>query len=486
MNNLVASIIVLLPATLLLALFIRKYTRTEQRLMTLSFVGHIVATLAQIAITLGVYESGDMTTYMSEGSILARAFEINPNRFGAIWLDLLLQREPSETLPILGAGHGTGTMVAIAALLAFVFRFSLYASCFFVSMLACFGKFAIYRVFRDLVPPEHRVRALIAILLVPSAIFWSAGILKEAFVIAGVGPVWLGIHRVLRGKIFRGVLLVVVGLLPIAALKPYTLFALAVAGGAWVAVDRLHGRIGRTGPVRIRPLYIVIGVALVFIGVIALGRIFPIYSIENLGEDLARHQRLGVQAGGGSYYEMGDESAMSLQKQIAFAPLAIITALFRPFPFEARNALAFVASLEALVFTGLVVQMFARSGFRGVVRVIMSTPVLFAGGVFTIVFGMAVGLATTNFGSLSRYRMPLIPFYAAIVLVVGAPALKRRLARVATGVAPAAVPTTPMVRRTGPPKRSPAELALFKAKARANAAREASRLKTRKVDTSLG
>lgn len=450
MNDILASIVVLLVGGLLLAVWTRPYTRTERQLMALSFVAHVVATGAQIAITQNTPGGGDLTTYMKEGTLIAKAIELEPTRFGRLWIDLLLQRPPDENLPVFGAGQGTGTMVALAAALALLFRYSLYGSCFTVALLACFGKFALYRALRESVPVHLRTRMVIAALLVPSAVFWSSGIIKEAFVIAGVGPVWLGIQRILRLKPARGALLIAIGSIPIALLKPYTLFALAVAAGAWISVDRLQARAGSTGPVRIRPLYLILGAAVVYGGLIALGRIFPTYSVENLGEDLARHQRLGAMAGGGSVYQMGDEEAMSLSKQILFAPLAIGTSLFRPFVFEANNALALIASVEASVITFLVFQMFVRTGLRRVVRTVMSTPIFVAALVFTLSFGMAVGLATTNFGSLSRYRMPLMPFYLALVLGLGAPA--ERPATVAKKVAsPAATRPTRISRR--PPAR---------------------------------
>jgi hypothetical protein len=34
-----------------------------------------------------------------------------------------------------------------------------------------------------------------------------------------------------------------------------------------------------------------------------------------------------------------------------------------------------------------------------------------------LLFGMAVGLTTTNLGTLSRYRMPLVPFFAALLVL---------------------------------------------------------------------
>src|SRR5690606_27940309 len=142
-------------------------------------------------------------------------------------------------------------------------------------------------------------------------------------------------------------------------------------------------------------------------------------------EDLAHHQRVGMymtetmdsRGGGASYYAMGVDST-SLAAQIAVAPLAVVTALFRPPPFEANNGLACAASLEALAGACLVVQIVIRTGPRRAFSTLMSTPVLAAALVFAILFGMGVGLATTNFGSLSRYRMPLIPFWATLVLVL--------------------------------------------------------------------
>lgn len=425
MNDLLASAIVLVAGIAGLGLMIRRYSRVEQRYMTFGFVAHILGAFAQIWITLGVYDGGgDMFTYMTEGSMVARAMEYQPEHFVPLWLDLLLQRDPEVALPIVGAGHATGSMVALTAALAIVFRYSIYAACLAVAIMAFFGKLALYRVFREELPREVHIRALVGILLVPSAVMWSSGLLKESFVAIGLGPLWLGVHRVLKGRLTRGLLLIVFGFIPIALCKPYTLFALTVSIGGWVAVDRLKAR-SSTGEVKLRPVYLVIGAGLVYAGVIALGRIYPVYSIENLGEDFARHQRLGGMAGGGSYYQIGDEGAMSLQKQIVFAPIALATTLFRPFIFEARNGLAFFASLEATAFTFLIGRAVLRTGPRDIFRTVLAKPVLFAGLLFVLTFGMAVGLATTNFGSLSRFRTPLIPFYAVFVLAIDAQAQRR-------------------------------------------------------------
>ncbi len=40
---------------------------------------------------------------------------------------------------------------------------------------------------------------------------------------------------------------------------------------------------------------------------------------------------------------------------------------------------------------------------------------------FKIGFGIAVGLTSTNLGTLSRYRSPILPFFAILLLVLQKP-----------------------------------------------------------------
>lgn len=423
-NEILSSIVAVALGVMALFAVVRRFAGFEQRYIALSFLAHLGAALVQIWITHSLYEGGDMTIYMSDGSLLARAIEIDPWRFGTYWVNLLLQREQDEVLPLLGAGSSTGSMVAIAAALALAFRYSLNASGLIVASVACLSKVVMYRTFRDLLPQSHRRSLLIAILLIPSVVLWSSGIVKEAFVIIGLGPFWLGVHRFLQGKLVRGVILALLGAFLIQLVKPYTLLPLAMAAAVWIAADRTHAAQGRVGPIRVRPAYVLLGIGLVFAGVTLLGILNPRYAIENLGDDLSKHQQIGTIVRGGSYYtgvELDDEVATSLQWQIFHAPLALLTSLFRPLIFEARNGLAFVASLESTTFTILVFYLLYRQGPRNVAKALMSKPILIASFVFVIVFGTGVSLATKNFGSLSRYRMPLIPFYASIIFVLRPP-----------------------------------------------------------------
>jgi hypothetical protein len=102
--------------------------------------------------------------------------------------------------------------------------------------------------------------------------------------------------------------------------------------------------------------------------------------------------------------------------QLLFAPLALLTALFRPLFFEARNPPMAISAVE----TTMLVMFIARSAFqKGVARLWRDTrrsPALMLALTFVLTFAVAVGLSSTNLGTLSRYRVPMLPFLVELVV----------------------------------------------------------------------
>lgn len=435
------GLLVAMAGFALLIPILRAFTREERPYIIASFLAHVAAAFAQIFITRDYYGgAGDMMNYMGDGTMIARGLSLDWSRFSRYWFELLIQSEDMiDVLPMQGAGNSTGSMTAISAALCFLLGSSIYAVTIAIAVASLCGKIALYRAFRAHLPEEMRARLLVATLLVPSVVLWSCGILKESIAITGVGVVCYGVHRFLTGRPITGLLLAPLGVFPIAIVKPYILFPLVLAIATWIYTQRLYDGQGRAGTLRIRPVWFVVAAGAGLAGLVGLMQLFPVYSVDNLGEDFGRYQYLGAVAEGGSYYGIGDEAKRSLAGQVAFVPIALFTSLFRPFLFEVHNVLAFVNALESTAFTIYVIRILFKVRPLPAFRLIMSRPILPVSLVFTISFGIAVGLATTNFGSLSRYRMPLMPFYAALVLVLGAP-LAHRLVRSNGEGAPAPVP----------------------------------------------
>ena len=147
---------------------------------------------------------------------------------------LLLHQSPRLPVMIIGTGTSTGTMSALAAWTFYLLGPSKYAASVTFASLSLFGKVGIYRVFRANVEPSHRWYAAIAALFVPSFVFWSSGVIKEAIVLAGFGWALYGLHLWLRERrLVVGAALMVAGGIPLILIKPYILFPLVLAGGSW-------------------------------------------------------------------------------------------------------------------------------------------------------------------------------------------------------------------------------------------------------------
>jgi hypothetical protein len=77
-----------------------------------------------------------------------------------------------------------------------------------------------------------------------------------------------------------------------------------------------------------------------------------------------------------------------------------------------------VAALENGVFLLLslraVVQVLS---VRGGVRTVVRAPLFLSSMLFVLFFSLAVGLATPNLGTISRYRLPALPFLVGVLVI---------------------------------------------------------------------
>jgi hypothetical protein len=98
------------------------------------------------------------------------------------------------------------------------------------------------------------------------------------------------------------------------------------------------------------------------------------------------------------------------------APDAIVVSLFRPYLWEVNNPLMLLSALESLALLLLVVYLI----FKGNVRLFRAfwEPNIFFYLLFALTFAFAVGVSTYNFGTLVRYKIPMMPFFVmALVLI---------------------------------------------------------------------
>ena len=418
MNDLLSVVLVSVFGALLVVLCSTGFSREERKWVTIAFFMHVGFACAQVPITLAFYGSSDMFLYFSYGDILARMMERDPLHVIPQVTALLLHNSPRLPLTIIGAGTSTGSMSALAAWAFYILGPSKYAACILFAMFSLSGKIAMCRVFRANVDPGFRWLAAIATLFIPSFVFWSSGLIKEAMAVAGFGWALLGLHMWIReGRPLPAAALMVAGAVPILLIKPYILFPLVLAGGSWYYWSRSLKR----GRVRIRPAYLVAAGALGVGGIVLLGQYFPEYAPDSFSSRTYELQHIGRGLRGGSNFLLSSEMPTTLGGQLAYAPVALLASLFRPAIFEVHNLLTLANALETTVLTLLLARIVFRRNLGRVRQQIMDDPFLVFCLVFVVAFGIAVGLTSTNLGTLSRYRSPILPFFVALLFILQRP-----------------------------------------------------------------
>jgi hypothetical protein len=120
---------------------------------------------------------------------------------------------------------------------------------------------------------------------------------------------------------------------------------------------------------------------------------------------------------GGSAYDLG-EFEPTLSGMLTKFPQAVVVTLFRPFLWEAKKPIMLLSALESLAFALLFINVFFRRGIKMILRKTLNDPNLLFFLIYSLLFAFAVGVSTGNFGTLSRYKIPCVPFFAAFLLIL--------------------------------------------------------------------
>jgi hypothetical protein len=99
-------------------------------------------------------------------------------------------------------------------------------------------------------------------------------------------------------------------------------------------------------------------------------------------------------------------------------PAAVNVALFRPYIWEAKKAMIFLNSLEAFLFLFFTLKVIFSVGIKNIWLAVARSANIQFFLVFTLIFSFAVGISSYNFGALSRYRIPCLPFYAMALVMI--------------------------------------------------------------------
>lgn len=277
--------------------------------------------------------------------------------------------------------------------------------------LGLIGLLLYYKAFVTAVPQGNRRLFMFLILLYPSLLLWTSSLSKDAPMMFLSGLAVYGLARLQRGVDLIGLALLAVGDACMLAIRPHiaAIFTLAVAASVVVhpfRAGKLSGVVKLAGLVLVAA--IAVGVAITASRSIGLERI----ETEEIQEFItARQGRFA----GGSERAGSNFSPIDTGSPLGLA-LLIPTVLFRPFPFEAHNFNALVASLEGMGLLGLVVYRW-RSVLSALIHA-MRNSFLMTTALYALML-IYLFSAVPNFGIIARQRAQLFPAVLMWVAYLG-------------------------------------------------------------------
>lgn len=289
-------------------------------------------------------------------------------------------------------------------------------------LLAWISYSAIWRLYQVFVRefPKLSKEFAIALLFIPSVFFWGSGLLKDTITFASICLFASSFSILVTRKenIIKNILLLIISSLLLIWIKPYIFFALLPGSILWfggIQIFRVNNHLVKS---LTTPLLITISLLSGYFMLNMMSGFLGEYSLENvLDKAVLTQNDLKSEYYQGSSFDIGnfDPTVAGILSRM---PSAINAALFRPYIWETYNLTMLMSGIENLVLLVFTVYLTIKLKVYNLFRLMFRHRILFFTVYFSIFFSFSVGLTTSNFGSLVRYKIPAIPFFLISLFII--------------------------------------------------------------------
>ena len=409
-------------------LYRNNYLKTDRsyRFFIPGLVIKLIGGICVVLIYNFYYNGGDTTTYYTDGVIMINLLFDRPSHF----FDVLFTGVDSETeyyyffdrftgYPQYTLDKGTFFVVRLTCLLVLISFKSLMVTTILLAWLSYFGIWKLYQVFVTEFPEIDKELA-IAVLFIPSVFFWGSGLLKDTITLCAIGFFIYSFYKafIKRESLLKHGITIFLSAYVILTIKPYIFFALLPGALLWVGGSVVEKVQGSFVKFIVTPILLSASLGAGYLMLDSLGDKLGNYRLDTVLERaVIVQQDLKADYYYGNSFDIGDFEA-TIPSILSKAPAAINAALFRPYLWEANNVVMMLSALENLAMLLLTVYLIFKVRIIKFIKLIFSHNLLVFSLVFSLFFAFSVGLATSNFGSLVRYKIPLMPFYVASLFII--------------------------------------------------------------------
>jgi len=378
-----------------------------------------------VVLHIYVYEGGDTFLYFAGSKFIINQIIENPEStfsflFGSKEAMTQIHFTQNYGIFIAFNDNTTLTQSQIGAPFAFIAFQQFLCTNILFSLFSASGIWALYSTLCKLYPKAYKSLA-IGVLFYPTIAVWGSGLLKDPIVIASIGWIFQSVYNLTeRKKVIRSIVIILISISLCLQLKSYVLYTFVPAMLLW-----LQGRFSKNIKnnllrYTITPFILVSTIVGGYFFLLNVSESAGKYSLENV-EQVAK----GFQDWHTYLAETGNQSGYSLG-EINFTPLgllqktpeAIFVTYYRPRPDEIRNFATAFESIQSTLLLLITIYIIFKVGLITFFRIMFSNKDVRAFMIFAILLGVAVGLTSYNFGALSRYKLPCLPFFTSSLAII--------------------------------------------------------------------
>ena len=272
-----------------------------------------------------------------------------------------------------------------------------------LAFLAFMGSFSLSKLFFEV--SRSKVLTYIAVFLVPSLVFWSSGILKEAVLLAALGFFAYHFYQLFdSNRTWKNYFMLFLMSCVLIVLKLYVFMAFFPAIIIWLVVSKWR-----------RSLWVYLLMYILFIAIATLiGEINPRYDFVNLIVDKQKQFiRLADFYPVNSRFDL-EVLTYEFWSLLLSSPEAIFNVFTKPWPNELNSILYIPSFIENAV---ILLLLFTTFVYRKALKVKEWDFVIFCLS-FCIILYTVIGLTTPITGAIVRYKIPAIPFLMMAVFML--------------------------------------------------------------------
>jgi hypothetical protein len=280
------------------------------------------------------------------------------------------------------------------------------------------GAIRLFKTFLHFYPRLYRELAL-ACLFLPGVVYWSSGLLKDPITFGCVGYITYGFLNVFikKQKILPSLIWIVICGFLLFFIKVYILLVLVLSLLIWqfAEFNKLIQNKTLRSIFAVMTLFISLGVGYLLINYLTSFEAAQQYQLDKVAGNAEFQREMYSSI---AQHTNDSHFAINTSNPVLMVLGGVSATFYRPFIWEINSPIALLSAAESLAFLLLTLNFMIKKGVRKFFTLPFADPRILMCFVFAFVFAVAVGTASANFGALSRYKIPCMPFYLVMIVLM--------------------------------------------------------------------